>query len=69
MEKRYHLSKNGLMVEYKTMQDAKEKRRFDSRFKRARIKEVLQALPGNVKIGTVYISDNSRQPKEANSPC
>lgn len=54
MKLRYHMQRNGLMVEHTQRQKLEEIRRSDTRFKGAHIREVIQARPQEVKVGIIY---------------
>lgn len=51
---RYHMQKNGVMVEHHYRKTLEAIRRTDTRFKRARIKHVIQCKPSSVRVGVVY---------------
>ena len=51
---RYHMQKNGVMVEHHYRETLEAIRRADARFKRARIRYVIQCKPSAVKVGVVY---------------
>ena len=58
MQKRFHM--NGLdgqtpvMVEHHYRETLESIRKSDTRFKRRRIQEVLQAYPSKIQVGVVY---------------
>ena len=54
METRYHMQKQGLMVEHHFKVTLEHIRKLDKRFKGARIKSVLQAYPSKIKTGVIY---------------
>ncbi len=51
---RYHMQKNGLMVEHHYKDTLKNIRKTDRRFKWARIIHVLQCYPSKIQVGVVY---------------
>jgi len=54
MSTRYHMHKNGLVVEHYYKATLESIRRADARFKGARINHVLQLRPDLLPVGVVY---------------
>lgn len=52
--RRYHMQKNGLMVEHTAYEVLLCRRKYDPRFKGARIRDVLQLRPSEIELGKVY---------------
>ena len=52
--KRFHMNKNGLMVEHHYRETLESIRKTDARFKGAHIKDVLQLMPDKCRVGVVY---------------
>lgn len=65
METRFHMQNDVAMVEHTNIDVLRQIRKYDGRFKRRRIKEVLQAYPSQIKIGTVYLI-GTKPPQEIN---
>lgn len=56
METRWHMENRELwiMIEHTDKSELERVRREDPRFKRRRIKSVLQAYPSKIELGRVY---------------
>ncbi len=50
---RYHMNKNGLLIEHYYRETLESIRKADSRFKGCRIRHVLQMIPQDVPVGVV----------------
>lgn len=59
MQQRFHMQKGLLMVESRSIRALEVLRKTDSRFKRARIKSVLQAHPSQIDLDVVYLLDTN----------
>lgn len=59
MQQRFHMHKGSVMVEHHYRETLEAIRRNDPRFKRARIKDVLQAYPSKIQVGVVYERDSN----------
>lgn len=62
MQSRFHVDNGVVMVEHYDYKALKTIRQSDPRFKRRRIKSVLQAYPSQILSGVVYEVD-SKPPK------
>jgi hypothetical protein len=62
MKARFHMHKNGLMVEHNTREAMIAIRRNDPRFKGARIAHIIQMRPDIIELGTVYALNGDDKP-------
>jgi hypothetical protein len=53
-EQRFHMNNGLLMVEHTDKKALEAIRKTDPRFKRKRIRQVLQCYPSQIKLGVVY---------------
>jgi hypothetical protein len=58
MRERFHINNGVVMVEHYDYKALEAIRRGDERFKRRRIKSVLQAYPSQIEVGVVYEVDS-----------
>lgn len=56
--KRFHMQKDGLMVEHHYQDTLRSIRKTDRRFRYAHIRSVVQLMPSQVKVGIVYLIGN-----------